>query len=491
MILNHKELLEKYKSDVVIKNLITEEKLFKIDKSLYSTEKQYSNLEFILKKYNNFIFTMETALYLYGFKGIKLNNYSIATKRKAKVIKNELIKQYFIPDDLYEIGLTRINYIGYEVKLYDKERLLLEIIKNKDKMDNDLYENIMREYRNNITNISISKIYDYIKYYKKSNTILNEFEKEFIRDNKYKEVKMKGIVLAGGSGTRLYPITEGVSKQLLPIYDKPMIFYPISVLMLAGIKDILIITTAQDQPAFKNLLKDGSQFGVNFEYIIQPSPDGLAQAFILGEKFVGDNPSALILGDNLFYGNGFVKMLENAVKNADLGYATNFGIEVPDPERFGIMEVENKDGEVYIKSVEEKPEHPKSNYAITGLYFYPKGVCEKAKNVKPSKRGELEITSINDMYLQEGKLKGELLGGGFNWFDTGTFDSLYDAISAIKASEQNRGKIIACLEQIAYNNGWITLEQLSERANLLRKNSYGEFLENLVKSEEMKRVLKK
>ena len=338
MILNHKELLEKYKSDVVIKKLIIEEKLFKIDKSLYSTEKDYSNLEFILKKYNNFIFTMETALYLYGFKEIKLNNYSIATKRKAKVIKNELIKQYFIPDDLYEIGLTRINYNGYEVKLYDKERLLLEIIKNKEKIDNDLYENIMREYRNNITNISISKIYDYIKYYKKSNTILCEFEKEFIRDNKYKEVKMKGIVLAGGSGTRLYPITEGVSKQLLPIYDKPMIFYPISVLMLAGIKDILIITTEQDQPAFKNLLKDGSQFGVNFEYIIQPSPDGLAQAFILGEKFVGDNPSALILGDNLFYGNGFVKMLENAVKNADLGYATNFGIEVPDPERFGIME---------------------------------------------------------------------------------------------------------------------------------------------------------
>lgn len=302
---------------------------------------------------------------------------------------------------------------------------------------------------------------------------------------------MKGIVLAGGSGTRLYPITEGVSKQLLPIYDKPMIFYPISVLMLAGIKDILIITTEQDQPAFKKLLKDGSQFGVNFEYIIQPSPDGLAQAFILGEKFVGDNPSALILGDNLFYGNGFVKMLDNAVKNADLGYATNFGIEVPDPKRFGIMEVENNNGEYFIKSVEEKPEHPKSNYAITGLYFYPKGVSEKAKNVKPSKRGELEITSINDMYLQEGKLKGELLGGGFNWFDTGTFDSLYDAISAIKVSEQNRGKIIACLEQIAYNNGWITLEQLSERANLLRKNSYGEFLENLVNNEKIKRRVKK
>lgn len=487
MIMNHKELLGIYKNDIVIKKMLADKKLMKIDKSLYTTQKNYSEFEYILKKYNNFIFTMETALFIWGYKNINLNKYSIATKRKAKVIKSEVIKQYFMPDNLYELGLETIEYNGYKIKIYDKERILLEIIKNKEKIDYNLYIKIIEDYRSYITHISISKIYEYIKYYKKSNTILSEFEKEFIKDNKYKEVKMKGIVLAGGSGTRLYPITEGVSKQLLPIYDKPMIFYPISVLMLAGIKDILIITTEQDQPSFKNLLKDGSQFGVNFEYIIQPSPDGLAQAFILGEKFVGDNSSALILGDNLFYGNGFVKMLENAVKNADLGYATNFGIEVPDPERFGIMEIEKKDGDIYIKSVEEKPEHPKSNYAITGLYFYPKGVCEKAKKVKPSKRGELEITSINDMYLQEGKLKGELLGGGFNWYDTGTFDSLYDAISAIKASEQNRGKIIACLEQIAYNNGWITLEKLKERADILKKNTYGEFLNNFAINEEKKK----
>lgn len=302
---------------------------------------------------------------------------------------------------------------------------------------------------------------------------------------------MKGIILAGGKGTRLYPMTLATSKQLLPIYDKPMIYYPISVLMLAGIRDILIITTEKDQNSFKSLLKDGSQFGVNFEYIVQPSPDGLAQAFILGEKFINDNPSALILGDNLFYGNGFVKMLNLAVKNADLGYATNFGIEVPDPQRFGIMDVEKVDDEFYIKSVEEKPEFPKSNYAITGLYFYPRGVCEKAKEVKPSKRGELEITSLNDMYLQEGKLKAEILGGGFNWFDTGTFDSLYDAISTVKAAEQNRGRIIACLEQIAYDNGWITLEQLMDRAESLKKNSYGEFLNNIAQNEAKKKVMRR
>lgn len=491
MILSHKEIIDKYQNDRLVKKMLCEGKIYKIDKSFYSTTENYNILDYFLKKYNNYIFTMETALYIYGFNDITLKKYSIATLSKAKVIKNELIKQYFISNELYEVGMKYIEYDGYKIKIYDKERLLLEIIKNKEKLDNELYENILYQYRNSVTDLSISKIYEYISLYKKGNNLLKKFEREFINNNKFKEVKMKGIILAGGSGTRLYPITEGVSKQLLPIYDKPMIFYPISVLMLAGIRDILIITTENDQKSFKNLLKDGSQFGVNFEYIVQPSPDGLAQAFILGEKFVGNNPSALILGDNLFYGNGFVKMLNSAVRNADLGYATNFGIEVPDPERFGIMEVEKIDGEFYIKSVEEKPESPKSNYAITGLYFYPKGVCEKAKEVKPSKRGELEITSLNDMYLQEGKLKGEILGGGFNWFDTGTFDSLYDAISTVKAAEQNRGRIIACLEQIAYDNGWITLEQLNCRAEVLKKNSYGKFLINLVEDEKKKKVMKR
>ena len=296
------------------------------------------------------------------------------------------------------------------------------------------------------------------------------------------ETNIKGIVLAGGSGTRMYPITEGVSKQLLPIYDKPMIYYPISVLMLAGIRDILIITTEEDQPYFKKTLKDGSQFGVNFQYVVQPSPDGLAQAFILGEQFIGNNPSALILGDNLFYGNGFVKTLKNAAINAERGKATNFGIEVPDPERFGIMEIEKNGEEVKIVSVEEKPKNPKSNYAITGLYFYPSGVAEKAKMIKPSERGELEITTLNDMYLKEGKLLGELLGGGFNWYDTGTVDSYFDAISAIKSTEQNRGRIIACLEQIAYDNGWINDNQLEERAKVLSKNKYGQYLYEVLRN---------
>jgi len=291
---------------------------------------------------------------------------------------------------------------------------------------------------------------------------------------------MKGIVLAGGSGTRLYPITEGISKQLMPIYDKPMIFYPISTLMLAGIKDILIITTKEDQQYFKRLLGDGSKFGINLEYIIQPSPDGLAQAFILGEEFIGDDECAMVLGDNIFYGNGFVEMLKNAVKNAELGYATNFGIEVPDPERFGIMEVEKTENGNKIISVEEKPENPKSNYAITGLYFYPKGVSKKAKLVKPSKRGELEITSLNDIYLKENKLLGELLGGGFCWYDTGTFESQLDAAQSIRTYQTNRGKVIACLEQIGYNNGWISKEQLEQRAKVLSKNTYGKYLSEVL-----------
>ena len=287
---------------------------------------------------------------------------------------------------------------------------------------------------------------------------------------------MKGIILAGGSGTRLYPITEGISKQLMPIYDKPMIYYPLATLMLAGIKDILVITTPEDQPAFKKLLKDGQQFGINISYVVQPSPDGLAQAFILGEEFIGDDECAMILGDNIFYGNGFNEALERARHNAEKGEATIFGNQVKDPERFGIMEL---DGHKVI-SVEEKPKHPKSNYAITGLYFYPKGVSEKAKNITPSERGELEITTLNDMYLQEGLLQAELLGEGFTWFDTGTFDSQLDAANMIKSIEHNKDKVICCPEQIAYYKNWISKEQLSERAELLKKNTYGQYLMKVI-----------
>ncbi len=291
---------------------------------------------------------------------------------------------------------------------------------------------------------------------------------------------MKGIVLAGGSGTRLYPITEGISKQLMPIYDKPMIFYPLSALMLAGIRDILVITTKQDQEGFKRLLGDGSKFGINLEYIVQPSPDGLAQAFILGEEFIGDDECAMVLGDNIFYGNGFVEMLKKAAENAKLGFATNFGIEVPDPKRFGVMEVvKTVDGNRII-SVEEKPENPKSNFAITGLYFYPKGVSKKAKLVKPSVRNELEITSLNDMYLKEDRLLAELLGGGFSWYDTGTFESQLDAANAIRVYQTNRGKVLSCLEQIAYKNGWLSRESLEERAEQLSKNTYGKYLRKVL-----------
>ena len=291
---------------------------------------------------------------------------------------------------------------------------------------------------------------------------------------------MKGIILAGGSGTRLYPITEGVSKQLVPVYDKPMIYYPLATLMLAGIKDILVITTPDDQPAFKKLLKDGSQFGINIEYVVQPSPDGLAQAFILGEEFIGEDECAMVLGDNIFYGNGFNTSLEKAKMNAEDGYATIFGNQVKDPERFGIMEIEQSESGTYVVSVEEKPEKPKSNYAITGLYFYPKGVSEKAKQIKPSARGELEITTLNDMYLKEDKLKGELLGEEFTWFDTGTFDSMLDAANMIRTIEKNKDKVICCPEQIAYYKNWITTDELQERAKVLRKNSYGQYLQTVV-----------
>lgn len=288
---------------------------------------------------------------------------------------------------------------------------------------------------------------------------------------------MKGIILAGGSGTRLYPITEGISKQLMPIYDKPMIFYPLATLMLAGIKDILVITTPEDQAQFKKLLKDGKQFGINIDYVVQPSPDGLAQAFILGEEFIGDDTAAMILGDNIFYGNGFNQNLERAMKNAEEGFATIFGNEVKDPERFGIMELDKNNN---VLSVEEKPQNPKSNYAITGLYFYPKGVSTKAKEITPSARGELEITTLNDMYLQEQLLKAELLGDDFTWFDTGTFDSQLDAANMIKSIETNKDKVICCPEQIAYYKNWITKEQLQERAKILIKNNYGKYLQKVV-----------
>ena len=289
---------------------------------------------------------------------------------------------------------------------------------------------------------------------------------------------MKGIILAGGSGTRLYPITEGISKQLMPVYDKPMIYYPLATLMLAGIKEILVITTPEDQASFQKLLKDGSQFGIHISYTVQPSPDGLAQAFILGEEFIGDDACAMVLGDNIFYGNGFNELLENATENAKRGKATIFGNQVKDPERFGIMELDAYNN---VLSVEEKPEHPKSNYAITGLYFYPKGIPAKAKMVKPSARGELEITTLNDMYLQEGDLKAELLGEGFTWFDTGTFDSQLDAANMIRTIENNKDKVICCPEQIAYYRGWITKEQLDERAELLKKNSYGKYLKKVIR----------
>lgn len=284
---------------------------------------------------------------------------------------------------------------------------------------------------------------------------------------------MKGIILAGGSGTRLYPITEGISKQLIPIYDKPMIYYPLSTLMLAGIKDVLLITTKEDQAGFKRLFGDGSKFGLNLDYIIQPSPDGLAQAFTLGSDFIGNDTCAMVLGDNIFYGNELVSKLKNARLNAENGYATIFGYQVRDPERFGVMEVdENKQ----VISVEEKPKHPKSDFAITGLYFYDNRVVDKAFKVEKSPRGEYEITDLNRMYLEEGKLKAELLGGGYAWFDTGLTDSLLDASNTIKTLQNLRSSIISCPEQIAYKNGWLSSEQLLERANLLKKNDYGKYL---------------
>lgn len=291
---------------------------------------------------------------------------------------------------------------------------------------------------------------------------------------------MKGIVLAGGSGTRLYPITKGVSKQLLPIYDKPMIYYPISTLMLAGIRDILIISTPHDLPGFKRLLGNGSNYGVHFEYAEQPSPDGLAQAFIIGEDFIGDDCACLVLGDNIFYGQGFTHMLKEAVNNAEQSNkATVFGYWVPDPERFGVAEFDD-DGNVV--SIEEKPKDPKSNYAVVGLYFYPNKVVDVAKSIKPSARGELEITTVNEHFRRSGDLKLKVMGRGFAWLDTGTQESLFDASRFVEVVETRQGVQVSCLEEIAWNKGWLSDEDMLRLAEPMKKNAYGQYMINLVKN---------
>ena len=289
---------------------------------------------------------------------------------------------------------------------------------------------------------------------------------------------MKGIVLAGGSGTRLYPITKGVSKQLLPIYDKPMIFYPVSVLMLAGIREILIISTPQDLPGFRRLLGDGSDYGVRFEYAEQPSPDGLAQAFIIGERFIGDDSVCLVLGDNIFYGQSFTRILNAAVDKADNDQkATVFGYYVNDPERYGVAEF---DADGNVLSIEEKPKEPKSNYAVVGLYFYPNKVVDVAKNIKPSARGELEITTVNQWFLKDGELKVQLLGRGFAWLDTGTHDSLSEASTFVEVIEKRQGLKVACLEEIAFKQGWIDEKRLEQVALPMIKNQYGQYLMRLI-----------
>ncbi|EOY4515834.1 glucose-1-phosphate thymidylyltransferase RfbA [Vibrio vulnificus] len=293
---------------------------------------------------------------------------------------------------------------------------------------------------------------------------------------------MKGIILAGGSGTRLYPITRGVSKQLLPVYDKPMIYYPLSVLMLAGIREILVITTPEDQASFQRLLGDGSDFGISLEYAIQASPEGLAQAFIIGEEFIGTDSVCLVLGDNIFYGQGFSPKLKKAVETAESGNgATVFGYQVKDPERFGVVEF---DADRKAISIEEKPAKPKSNYAVTGLYFFDNKVVSRAKQVEPSERGELEITTLNQMYLTANELNVEMLGRGFAWLDTGTYESLLDAAQFVSTIEKRQGYKIACLEEIAFNNGWISKQKLMAAADALKKNNYGIYLSSIVSEDD-------
>ena len=294
---------------------------------------------------------------------------------------------------------------------------------------------------------------------------------------------MKGIILAGGSGTRLYPLTMVTSKQLLPVYDKPMIYYPLSILMLAGIKDILIISTPEDTPRMEALLGNGNHFGLNLQYKVQPSPDGLAQAFLLGEEFIGDDACCMILGDNVLYGNGLKSSLKTAVKNAEEGRATVFGYYVPDPERFGVVEFDNKGRAI---SIEEKPKNPKSNYAVIGLYFYPKGVSKKAHEVKPSTRGELEITTLNNMYLDDNNLNVITFGRGLTWLDAGTHESLAEATAFVKMIEEHQGLMISCPEEIAFDNGWITKEKLLEIAKPMAKNQYGQHLINVAEGKVLK-----
>jgi len=301
---------------------------------------------------------------------------------------------------------------------------------------------------------------------------------KFIDKNQQGTRAMKGIILAGGSGTRLYPITKGISKQLVPIYDKPMIYYPLSVLMLAGIREVLIITTPDDQDSFKNLLGDGSEIGMKFSYIIQPSPDGLAQAFILGEEFLDDDDVCLILGDNVFYGHGLTKLLVKSIENVEKeNKATVFGYLVSNPQRYGVAEFD-KNGNVI--SIEEKPKNPKSNYAVTGLYFYPNDVVKKAKTIKPSNRGELEITDLNKLYLNENRLKVELMGRGYAWLDTGTHESLLEAGMFIQTIENRQGLKVACIEEIAYEMGYIDKEQILKLAQQLKKNQYGQYLIKMI-----------